>query len=217
MKAPFVSSFLARIVVLSAAAVLSIGVSIAKLQHPRPLLGLSHVFDIFVLALVWVAALWSIGLLKEGEPPTDRDRALENADWHLDTVRAANLPDERALIPGGVLVSWLLSRNLLEPAAVVGIDQSFLDAEGSTSVVELFEAFGGKLSTGAIRPEARAFVSRYLEAEEDGFFDDLERCFVGEPFSREPDAARLEQIFEIVDRRLEIFDPGRHSSGLDPV
>ncbi len=200
-----------RCLVISLAATVTAAFGLVKFLSSTQLFGLSVVFDFYLLALFWVLVLWALGLFRSA-PPAQPERTLDNVSWHLDSAHEAGAPESRAALVGGLFLSWVVRREGLSRAGQEGMDEAlsrFL--EGISNLVHLYEAFGGKLTTGILRPEFAAFATQYLAPDAGAYFDDLAVVLGPHPFAIEPADHQIAQVHDLIDQRYGAWKPDEGS------
>nr|BAJ06911.1 putative uncharacterized protein [uncultured bacterium] len=184
---------------------ITIAFGVLKLCVSEPLLGLSAFVDFYALALLWVGVLWLLGVFGSARPEGESAVVtLDNLDWHLESVRKADLPESRAASVGGLYLSWLIEREGLIRENLVGLDESIsLYLRGGLDVAQLYEDFGGKLTTDLLKPQFSEFSLSYLEPSTGAYFDDLELVLGVDAFGVDPGDWHVKELHRLIDQRFE--------------
>lgn len=195
-----------RVPAIGLMAIATVGFVFWKRTSSAPLLGLSSTFDSFVVALSWVFVLWLLGYFRQAASAPPVDKTLDSIDWHLDGVRSASLPEERAANVGGAYLSWLVARGHLNQSSLVGLDESIEEHRADRAgAAVLYEDLGGKLTTSLVSPAVVAFTEQYLDPRAGEFFDDLELVLGPDPFEFALTPEHLHALHEVIDERLRVW------------
>ncbi|MVN87280.1 hypothetical protein GO986_10905 [Deinococcus sp. HMF7620] len=132
----------------------------------------------------------------------------DKAKWHYDGDFPPELPPSQGFVHTGMFISWLAGRNLLAD----GLAAEAIRTRQQTGA-QVFEAWGGVLTSEMLTAEGNAFARHYYASETGGgeYLNDYFNLFDDLPsFYHVPDTwDNAARVAGLIDERYAEWQAGR--------